>query len=198
MPGALATIGISAGASIVDYLLGANPETMTPEERRAYEYILGELQKSDVALGFSPEEKMGFQEKLKTGIADFTTEQIGQGTASLARRGAGSPGQTAALTTSATATGGEAFGQGLTDIELASAETGRKRKDYLTGLLPGAARGRIDQSGANFGGDLASYISNLAFQFASRRNKPDQNQATFSSGIRAPSLWGNVEPWRPR
>jgi hypothetical protein len=158
-------------ATLADYLFGADPETMTPEQRRALEYVWQELGKSDMALGFSPQEKMGMQKKLKTGLRDYGQERIKSGGASLARRGVYGPGEAAALTTSTIADTGRAYGEGLTDIDLASTQAGRQRKSQLMGMLPGLSAGYLPQE-PDLGGGISDFISNLAYYYASKGQKP--------------------------
>lgn len=181
----VASILASLGAGGIDALFGGN-ETMTSEQRRTLEYVWGELQKSDTALGFSAQEKMGLQKNLKTGIRDYSEAQTGIGTESLARRGVSDPGQIAALTTSIMSGAGEAYGQGLTDIDLASTKAGRQRKGQLLGMLPGLSQGQLDQ-GPDIGSSMADFISNLAYYQASKKKKPYSGPSIGS--ISAPSIW---------
>lgn len=175
----------SLGAGGIDALFGGK-ETMTPEQRRALEYVWSELRKSDVGLGFSAQEKMGMQKRLKTGIRDYSEEQTGIGTKSLARRGVSGPGQIAAMTTSIMSGAGETYGEGLTEIDLASARAGRERRGQLTGMLPGLSQGYLDQ-GPDIGSSMADFISNLAYYQASKKKKPYAGRSIGS--VSAPSLW---------
>lgn len=181
----VASILASLGAGGIDALFGGQ-ETMTPEQRRVLEYVQGELNKSDLALGFSTQEKEGMRGRLKTDIRDYTEEQIGSGESSLSRRGAGSAGQIAALTTNIMAEGGKTFGEGLTDIDLASARAGRQRRSQLTSMLPGLSQGQLDQ-GPDIGSSMADFISNLAYYQASKKKRPYTGRSI--GNIAAPSLW---------
>ena len=167
--GTLGILGLSAGAGLADYLFGKDEGSMTPEERRIYDYVMGELAKSDTALGYSPQEKMGMQKNLKTGLQEYGQEQLASGTASMARRGAYSPGNVAAMTTSMMANQGKAYGQGLTDIDLASMQAGRQRKGQLMGMLPGMG-GRMAAE-PDLGGSISDFIANLAYYYSSQGKK---------------------------
>lgn len=186
MPNPILMAGLSLAAGGIDALLGGD-ETMTPEQRRMLEYVWDELRKSDTALGFSAKEKMGMQERLKTGIGEYSEKQIGSGGKSLARRGASSPGQIAAMTTEIMSGAGETYGKGLTEIDLASAKAGRQRKEQLFGMLPGLSYGQVDQ-GPDIGSSMADFISNLAYYQASKKKRPDYSQRSIGT-IAAPSLW---------
>jgi len=165
--------GVGAG---FDALFGKNPDTMTPEERRLYDYIWSELQKPTSALGFSQAEKEGMQKNLKTSLADYSQKQIGQGTASLARRNLLSPGQASGITTDIMANAGKAYGQGVTDIDLASMQAGRQWKGQLLGSVP---TGHM-QPEPDIGGGISDYLSNLAYYYASKNKKPKYEGGYYS------------------
>ena len=168
--GTAGLIGISTIAGLADALFGQEAESMTPEQRQALEFVWAELKKTDTGLGFSTTEKQGLVSNLRTNALDFAEQQTGRALASNARRGPVSPGQTAGITTDILSGAGKAFTQGVSNINLASAEAGRQRRGQLTSILPGLTQGRTEQGGG-FGQDLVSFIQNLAFNSASRRRQ---------------------------
>lgn len=173
----------------LEALFGKDPETMTPEERRLYNYVWQELQKSDAALGFSPLEKAGMRKNLKTELGDYSQQQIGSATQSAVRRGVYGPGQAAGLATSIMANAGKAYGQGITDIDLASMQAGRQRKGQLLGAATGLT-GQLPQE-PDLGGSMADYIANLSYYYANRGNKREPEDYAGGS-------YSNINPprWR--
>jgi hypothetical protein len=177
------TISLIAGGvgTLADWALGSNPDTMTPEERRLYDYVWAELQKPDSALGYSQAEKQGLRTNLKTGISDYSQKQIGSAGSSLARRGLYSPGQVAGMTTNIMANAGKAYGQGINDINLASLQAGRQRKAQLLGTASGLT-GRL-QPEPDIGGGISDYLSQLAYFYAMKGKKQNSgsNEPSFSN-----------------
>ena len=177
--GTAGAIGIVGASALAEYLLGADAESMSPEQRRALEFVFDELKKGD--MGFSTAEKAGLRKNLKTGLEETSKENIGRGTQSLARRNLVSSGQITGLTTNILSGAGKAFGQGITDIDIASEQFGRQREAQLLSLLPGLSRG-IPEGEQSIGGDLSGFIQNLAFNSASRRRRrPGINRGGFSN-----------------
>jgi hypothetical protein len=167
--GMTAFIGAQLGATALDYILGGDPETMTPEQRQLYEYVWKELQKSDAALGFSRPEKAGMQKNLQTKLQEESQIHTTRSLKSLQRRRMLSPGQTAGITTGIGSAYGKAYGQGITDIDLASMQAGRQRKGQLLSMIPGLT-GEMPQE-PDLGGSMSNFISNLAYYYASKGKK---------------------------
>ena len=185
-----ASIIASLGGGLLEGIFGSNAESMTPEQRRVLKFVESELRKSDTALGYSPKEKMDLQGQLKTGIREYGEKQTKQGTASIARRGAGSASNIAALTTGVKASGGEAYGKGLTDINLASISAGRQRRSQLTGMLPGLSQGRLDPGSGNLG--IADFATNLARYYA-MRDKKKKPTGDSAEGLESDKYYSNLQ-----
>ena len=165
MPAWLAPAAITAGSAILKALTGG--DTMSPERRRLFQQLQGELDQGD--LGFSGSEKSLMGLNLKNSIQGQTQENIGSNISSLERRGMNTAGMVTGMTTAAQTAGGKAYGQGVNDIELASQEQARKRKAQIQALMAGLTP-EADTGGV---GDLSGLSSNL-MQILMNKKKNDQ------------------------
>lgn len=142
MPAWLAPLAIGAGSSALEALLGEGDRwEMSPEQRKLYEALMKEYQTG--SFGYSTAEKMNMAKELRGGLDEQTQRAIGSTQGSLSRRGMLSPGQMGGMATDITASAGKAYGEGLTDIELASVSEGRRRKAELESALMGTSQGQF-------------------------------------------------------
>jgi len=187
MPDPLITSSlISAGGSLLGGLFGGGDEfKISPERKRFLEFIREELGKN---LGFSTTEKMGLAGKLNRALRERSEKATGSTIASLERRGVGSPGQLAGIASDIQSGAGEAFGRGVTDINLASEEAARKRREFLIGQLGGASDSQFVPAGNAIFDDIGGFAQDFTQFLGNRgRNSGDTffNQRPFRNS-RAP------------
>jgi len=178
-------LALSAGASLADALFGQDDQfKMSPEQRALYQKLMGEY--SSGSFGYSAAEKMGMQKKLKTGLTEESQARTGASLASLGRRGVLDAGSAAGITTGIQSDYGKAYGEGLTDIELSSAEEGRRRKSELENALMGASQGQFVEGGS-MAGDIGNMAGNWMYYELMKEDKK-KNPTNYGRGP-----WG----WRP-
>ena len=152
-PAWLAPAAISAGGGLLSSLL--DDDTMTPEQRRIYNMLMGEKDKYQ---GLSPQEKQLMGAKLKTDLTAGAQQRIAGSRASAVRRGVYSPGVASGMATDVNAGFGKAYQQGLTDIDLKSAEMNRSGKMDIYRLLMGMTGQGKPQS--DMSGDIGDIAGN--------------------------------------
>jgi hypothetical protein len=190
MPAWLAPLAIGAGEGLLSSIFGSdNKYTMSDEQKRALQYIWGELQKPDSQLGFSPQERADLINQIKTKVGEQTQSSIGSNTASLARRGMATPGGITGMTTDITAQGGKDIASGITNVGLASEQAGRQRKSQLLGMLPGMSQGDYQPADNSFMNAMSGFGQNLAYTM----NQPKQDNSIWGSapGYTSPGF-GNL------
>lgn len=142
----LAPLGIAAGSGLLNALFGEGDKfDMSPEQRRLLNMLMGEYQRGE--FGPSLGEQSQLQQRLKGTLREQAQERTGSSLASLGRRGALSPGQVSGLTTDIQSGFGRAFGKGVTDIQLGSADIARQEKGQLRSLLAGLSGGQYIPGG---------------------------------------------------
>lgn len=146
MPAWVAPAAIAAGSGLLNALLGEEDRfDMSPEQRQIFNMLLREYQGGQFGPSFAEQSQL--QERLKGGLQEQAQARTGSSLASLGRRGALSPGQVSGLTTDIQSGFGKAFGRGVTDIQLGSAEIARREKGQVRGLLGGLSRGQYIPGG---------------------------------------------------
>ena len=178
-----ASLLLSGGSALAGKFLGGDDEyKMSPRQKLIYDRLLKELESGD--LGFSAQEKADMAEQLKTGLRTESQAATKSVSSSLQRRGMLSGGQLPGISTRIQASAGKAFGQGLTDIELASAREKRRRKSELESALMGFPEQFVP--GYDPSDDLGEISGNLMELFLNKRKKPGINDEGSFSNLRAP------------
>jgi hypothetical protein len=141
MPAWLAPLAIAGGSGLLNALFGEDDRfDMSPEQRRMLNMLLREYQGGEFGPSFAEQSQL--QKRLKEGLQEQAQTRTGSSLASMARRGTLSPGQASGLTTDIQSGFGEAYGKGVTDIQLGSAEIARREKGQVRGLLGGLSQGQ--------------------------------------------------------
>lgn len=141
-----APVGIAAGSGLLNALFGEGDKfAMSPEQRRLFNMFSGEFQRGE--FGPSLGEQSQLQQRLKGQLQEQAQARTGSSLASLARRGVLDPGQASGITTDIQSGFGKAFGRGVTDIQLGSADIARQEKGQLRSLLANLSRGQFIPGG---------------------------------------------------
>ncbi len=137
----------SAGSSgLLNALFGEGDKfDMSPEQRRLLNMLMGEYQRDE--FGPSRGEQSQLQERLRGSLKEQSQARTGSSLASLGRRGLLSSGQAAGITSNIQSGFGKAFGKGVTDIQLGSADIARQEKGQVRGLLGGLSQGQFIPGG---------------------------------------------------
>lgn len=147
MPDPLTTsLLVAGGSGLFNALFGEGDKfDMSPEQRQLLNMLMGEYQRGE--FGPSRAEQSQLQERLKGQLQEQAQARTGSSLASLGRRGVLSSGQASGITTDIQSGFGKAFGRGVTDIQLGSAEIARREKGQLRGLLGGLSQGQFIPGG---------------------------------------------------
>lgn len=146
MPFPWALLGIAGGAGLLNALLSKGDKfAMSPEQRQMLNMLMGEYKRGE--FGPSRGEQSQLQERLRGGLREASEARTGSALSSLGRRGLLSSGQAAGITSNIQSGFGKAFGKGITDIQLGSADIARQEKGQLRGLLGGLSRGQFVPGG---------------------------------------------------
>jgi hypothetical protein len=113
--------------------------------------------------GYSLAEKSAMRDKLKAFLGEEAQTQTGRNIASLGRRGVFSPGQAAGMATKTSADYGRGVGKGMTDIEIASTDAARRRKEFLMGQIGGASQGQFMPADNSFFDDISGFATDLSY-----------------------------------
>ena len=144
--GILAPLAIAGGSGLLNALFGSDDEfKMSPEQRRLLDMLMGEYQRGE--FGPSRGEQSQLQERLRGGLREASQARTGSALSSLGRRGLLSSGQAAGITSNIQSGFGKAFGKGVTDIQLGSADIARQEKGQLRSLLAGLSGGQYVPGG---------------------------------------------------
>lgn len=175
------TISLLAGGglSLVDSLIGGGDDfKMSPEQKRMYEMLLKEYKSGE--FGYSPAEKRRMQFGLESRLKNYAADANSSLAASASRRGqAWNPQSAVEITGKA----GQAYSQGLTEIDTASEREGRRRKAELENALLGVSGGTYvpdeDMDIGGMAGDL--------FTLLNKKKKPGVADEDIFSGA-----WGGM------
>ena len=144
--GLLAPLAIAGGSGLLNALFGSEDEfKMSPEQRQLLSMLMGEYQRGE--FGPSRGEQSQLQERLRGGLREASESRTGSALASLGRRGLLSSGQAAGITSNIQSGFGKAFGKGVTDIQLGSADIARQEKGQLRNLLASLSGGQYVPGG---------------------------------------------------
>lgn len=142
----LETLAIAGGSGLLNALFGEGDKfDMSPEQRQLLNMLMGEYQRGE--FGPSRAEQSQLQERLRGGLREASEARTGSALASLGRRGMLSSGQAAGITSNIQSGFGKAFGRGITDIQLGSADIARQEKGQLRGLFGGLSQGQFIPGG---------------------------------------------------
>lgn len=155
----LASLLISGGSAAVGSIFGDDDEfQMSPERRRIFNVLSGELGRGE--FGFSADEKAKMINQLRGELKEGAERQTRRSTESLKRRDLLSPGQAGGAAVEIESAFGKQLGEGVTDINLASAREARRRKGELERTLLGASQAQFQPADDIFG-DIGGLSENI-------------------------------------
>ena len=152
---------ISAGGGLLGKFFGDDDEfKMSPEQRKVLNRLMGELEAGN--FGFTASEKANMRKTIARQLTEAGEKSNVQRSASLRRRGISSSEIEAASLTDTSNILFDLRNQAETDIEVASAREGRRRKGELERLTLSASQGQFQQ-GNNEGlfGDIGGASENI-------------------------------------
>jgi hypothetical protein len=174
----LAALGISAAGGLAGMLFGDKGEySMSPEQRKIYEKLLAEYESGDY--GYSQADLGAMKERLRGSLLEESGRATSRNMASLGRRRMASPGQMAGMATNISSAYGKAYGEGMTDIDIAGAESKLRGKSQLRAALLGSSQGDFTPPDQSIWGDIGSASGNWMEYFL-RKKKPKYSGGYYS------------------
>jgi hypothetical protein len=175
-------MGVGLGLTLAGGVAGLladddGKRSMSPEQRRIYEMLLKEYESGDY--GYSQADLKAMKERLRGSLLEESQATTGRNIASLQRRGAGGPGQMEGMATRIGSAANIAYGKGMTDIDIAGAESKLRGKSQLRRALLGASQGDFTPPDQSIWGDIGSASGNWMEYFL-RKKKPKYSGGYYS------------------
>lgn len=163
------------------FLGGEDKYKMSPEQRRIYEMLLREYESGDY--GYSQADLGEMKSSLKSNLLEESQAATGRNIASLGRRGVSGAGQLAGMTASTSADYGRAYGKGITDINVAGAESKLRGKAALRSALLGSSQGDYVPADDSIFGDIGQAGGNwMLYDLLKKQNKKPTLKDIFYGG----------------
>lgn len=162
--------GIAGGSALLNAFFGGKDEfKMSPETRQVYDILLGKFKTGD--FGISGSEHGNLLKRFRTGLQEESQRRTGSSLTSLSRRGLLSSGQAAGVTADIGSAFGKAYGQGVTDIDIAGERIKSQEEQAILQMLTGLSGQSTFQKGQGVPG-LGGMSSDLALLYMLSGKKP--------------------------